>query len=84
MGRFRTKPFEVDALQWTGDNLAEVLAWAGRHAAPQPDGDLMVMTLQGSVWAKRGDWLIKGPNEVYPCKPDLFADKYEPIGEPNG
>jgi len=30
--------------------------------------------------AQRGDWIIKGvKNEIYPCKPDIFAATYEPV-----
>lgn len=79
MPRYRTKPVTVEALQWTGDNLGEVLAWASRHAVPQPDGGLMVQTLNGSVWAKPGDYLIRRDDEVYPCDPAVFAEKYEPV-----
>jgi hypothetical protein len=29
-----------------------------------------------------GDWIITGVNgEHYPCKPDIFAKTYEPVGE---
>jgi hypothetical protein len=79
---FRSRPVEVDAIQWTGDNLAEVIAWAGRHAVPQPDGGLMVQTMHGSVWAQRNCWLVKGPDEVYPCDPAVFAAKYEAVDAP--
>jgi hypothetical protein len=32
--------------------------------------------------AHLGDWIIKGiQGECYPCKPDIFAATYEPVGE---
>lgn len=31
---------------------------------------------------KRGDYIIKGlKGEYYPCKPDIFEEKYEVVGE---
>jgi hypothetical protein len=30
--------------------------------------------------ASPGDWIIKGTaGELYPCKPDIFANIYEPV-----
>lgn len=29
--RFRKKPVEIEAVQWTGENLSEVLEFVGRH-----------------------------------------------------
>ena len=32
-----------------------------------------------------GDWIIKGvKGELYPCKPNIFADTYEPVDEGGG
>lgn len=41
-------------------------------------GRLMIATLEGIMYAKTGDWIIKGvQGEFYPCKPDIFAATYE-------
>ncbi len=30
---------------------------------------------------ERGDWIIRGvKGEFYPCKPDIFAATYDPVG----
>jgi hypothetical protein len=46
------------------------VAWVGN--------DLAVCTLEGVVWARQGDYIIRGiKGELYPCKPDIFAATYE-------
>lgn len=43
----------------------------------------LVHTREGDLEAEHGDWIIKGPTgDFWPCKPDHFAAKYEPIEEP--
>jgi hypothetical protein len=38
-----------------------------------------VHTLEGTMTARLGDWLIKGvKGEIYPCKLDIFEATYEP------
>ena len=40
---------------------------------------LMIDTLEGTMSANAGDWIIRGvQGEFYPCKPDIFAATYEP------
>lgn len=39
-----------------------------------------IETLEGTMMANIGDWIITGVNgEQYPCKPDIFAKSYEPV-----
>lgn len=46
------------------------------------DGRLIISTLEGLHWADDGDWIIRGvQGEFYPCKPDIFAQTYEPTAE---
>ena len=43
--------------------------------------EITIPTLEGSHIARHGDWIIKGVRgEFYPCKPDIFAATYEPVG----
>jgi hypothetical protein len=43
------------------------------------DGRLEITTLEGTMIANVGDWIIQGvKGECYPCKPDIFAATYEP------
>jgi hypothetical protein len=40
---------------------------------------LEIDTLEGTMTAHRGDWIICGvKGEFYPCKPDIFEATYEP------
>jgi hypothetical protein len=44
------------------------------------DGNLYIPTLEGTMCASPGDYIIKGvKGEYYPCKPDIFAATYEPV-----
>lgn len=46
---------------------------------------LWIPTLEGLMLARQGDWIIKGvQGEVYPCKPDIFAETYELIAARGG
>ena len=39
-----------------------------------------IKTLEGTMRADPGDWIITGvKGERYPCKPDIFAATYEPV-----
>ena len=38
-----------------------------------------IETLEGRMSVTLNDWIITGVNgEHYPCKPDIFAETYEP------
>ena len=42
------------------------------------DQELRIQTLEGSMIASVGDYIIKGvKGEFYPCKPDIFEMTYE-------
>ena len=47
-----------------------------------PLGTLDIPTLEGTMTAQPGDWIIKGvQGELYPCKPDIFEATYEILDE---
>lgn len=92
--RFRTKPFEIEAVKFTGDNFAEVEFEF--HDDPRldfypvdedertddPDVVAQVFDYLHSTWVgvKVGQWIIKGQKgEFYPCDPEIFEAKYEAI-----
>jgi hypothetical protein len=92
MSKFRKKPVVIDAFQWTADiDQTDDPIWiveaikAGRVEIKRPviDGarlGLHIHTLEGSMVARVGDWIIRGvEGEIYPCKPDIFAATYEPV-----
>ena len=46
--------------------------------AYQTDVEMEIETLEGTMKANKGDWIIKGvKGELYPCKPDVFEMTYE-------
>lgn len=41
-----------------------------------------IHTLEGTMTAEPGDWIITGvQGEQYPCKPDIFEATYERVEE---
>lgn len=43
-----------------------------------------IKTLEGTMIAKTGDYIIRGVNgEIYPCKADIFEKTYEMVGGMN-
>ena len=84
--KYRKKPVVIEAMQLTADNVHEAAAWSGADlgytfGAPAPDA-LDIHTLEGTMAAHLGDWIIRGvQGEFYPCKPDIFAATYEPVKE---
>lgn len=76
---YRKKPVVVEAVQWTGENRAEMCEFIDPEAFEIiPRIGLVIHTLEGDHHASPGDYIIKGVNgEFYPCKPDIFAKTYE-------
>ena len=80
MAQYRKKPVVIEAVQWTGQNIAEINNFAFDHVqgAVNKDCAFLVGTLEGPHTASVGDWIIRGvKGEFYPCKPDIFAATYE-------
>lgn len=85
--RYRKKPVEITAVQWTGTNAAEVREFMGsdefvvnRRGGGPPT--VRLTTVHGdTAWARVGDWIIPEAEagRFYPCKPDVFAATYEPV-----
>ena len=79
---FVKKPVKVRAVQWTGNNYKEIDDFVGHISFPYSfDRDtLIIETLEGNHYARKGDWIIHGTNgEFYPCKPDIFEKMYEEV-----
>lgn len=89
MSRFRKRPLEVEAIQFLGitDGVARFGGDAGWLREALIDKALravvtnvFVSTLEGTMQASPGDWIIRGVlGELYPCKPDAFERTYEPV-----
>jgi len=85
MPRFRKKPVIIEAMHYTGQNVAQIIAWVGspsREISEYLTGELEIKTLEGNMKANEGDWIIRGiKGELYPCKPDIFDETYELVEE---
>lgn len=89
--KFRKKPVEIEAFRFDGSSSSRnaIRDWVSGGPEPVEGGirtsdivDLYIETLEGTMRASAGDWIIKGvQGEFYPCKPDIFASTYEPVME---
>lgn len=83
MAKFRKKPVVIEAACWDGKlpTVERLLASSKCKGVAQDltSPDLFIETLEGTMRAELGDWIIKGAQgELYPCKPDIFEATYEP------
>jgi hypothetical protein len=87
MPNYRKKPVVIEAVQWLGDNVEDMV----NHCAPmgqgepwqtepiQPGTPMTIHTLEGDHRANISDWIIRGvKGELYPCRDDIFKATYEP------
>jgi len=85
MPKFRKKPVVIEAVQWTGQNLPKLKEFCPqltKHCYDTECPTCIIRTLEGTMEASSGDWIIKGvKGEFYPCKPDIFEKTYEPVEE---
>ena len=87
MGKYRKKPIVVEAVQWfkVGDHSA-VEQWNNMDMRVCNQCSYMMhshgfcTTLECDMLVCVGDWIITEPDgkSHYPCKPDIFAARYEP------
>lgn len=91
--RYRKRPIEVDAVQWTGDNVDDVVALTGpenferldERPSDDPEATARVYDRLHSSWVlvRVDDWIIRGVRgEVYPCRSDVFEATYAPVDGP--
>lgn len=95
--RVRKRPVEVEAIQWTGDNIDAMFEFTGcdkfdlldeqqRRDCDDPDATAAVFDILHSTWVLvlPGQWIIRGiRGEFYPCADDVFAETYEPADWPD-
>lgn len=82
MKKYRKKPVIIEAVQFTGNNVDEILEFAKDSFNNPSTSEIVIPTLEGNMIASIGDYIIKGVNgEFYPCKPDIFDKTYEEVVE---
>ena len=96
--KYRKKPVVIEAIPWTGHNFREMFDFLTNNQELDKciynEGDtfrfeydgttvnLHIKTLEGTMFATCGDYIVKGVNgEFYPCKPDIFEKTYELVKE---
>lgn len=88
--RRRKKPVEVDTIQWTGDNEADVQAFCGpglflADATAADDASEATATVYDrlhSTWVGvyTGQHIVRGvQGEYYPIAEDVLAETYEQV-----
>lgn len=81
-GRFRKRPVVVDAFRFRSSRIPGWMDDVERKWELSSSGSrLLIRTLEGTVEARRGDWVIRGvEGEIYPCKHEIFVKTYEREG----
>lgn len=90
--KFRTRPVEIEAVQFTGDNHEEMKKWTedfwdDEHDAYNNFGEEVkfkgrVFDILHDTWISvaPGQWIVRGAKgEFYPCDDETFHWKYEEI-----
>ena len=96
--QFRKKPVVIEAVQYTGENIPEIINFTRNtakvmkniggsqdgHGYPQLYSKLIIPTLEGDHLCMQTDWIIQGVNgEFYPCKNDIFWKTYDRVEPDN-
>jgi hypothetical protein len=84
--QYRKKPVVIDAWRigvagspppaWVMSGVSDFIVRSGGIGTT----GLYIDTLEGTMHAEPGDWVIRGvKGELYPCKDDIFQLTYEPV-----
>ena len=82
MTKYRKKPVVIDAIQWTGDNYAEIFEFTEGNAWPtHSHSDTLAVSAMGcEMIAEKGSYIIRDKNGAYClCKEAAFNKIYEPV-----
>jgi hypothetical protein len=89
--KYRKKPIVVEAFKFYVDNIPDwfmdkvsaneiILRNCDFKRFSIDEAYCEIKTLEGTMVAKGGDYIIKGVNgEIYPCKADIFEKTYEVV-----
>ena len=87
--RYRSRPQEVDAIQWTeGTTIDGVKDWVHDRRYVRLDFDTSALWLwngEGDGWTAVpfGWWIVRGgdPDRYWPVAPEYFSAVYEQVGD---
>lgn len=83
--KYIKKPLVIEAVRYMIDD--EMPDWfmnlvSSNTIITHEDGTCDISTLEGTMKANKGDYIILGVNdEVYPCKPDIFDMTYDKVDD---
>lgn len=94
MGKYVKLPIEIEAIQFVPKNNLDMYNFlsnaprvkldftlAGKEEIPYIT-EISIETLEGTMKASIGDYIIKGVNgEFYPCKKEIFEKTYRKVGD---
>ena len=91
MCKYRKKPVVIEAIQYTRDNIHEVMNFIEEYSKEDNsryltydayNNEYYINTLEGKYLLTKSDYIICGvKGEFYPCKPDIFEMTYEKVEE---
>lgn len=81
--KYIKKPIPIEAIQWTGDNVKEILDFMSSNCPIfSSNGEITINTLEGKMNAPLGSYIIKGVDgEFYPCRKEIFETSYAKVCE---
>lgn len=87
--KYMKKPVVIEAIVFENTveclhKISEFMFGKGKEAkinyCDKESPKLIINTLEGTMYASEGDYIIKGiSGEFYPCKPDIFHKTYEEV-----
>lgn len=91
MGLYQTKPYPIEAIQWTGDNFQEVMDFleppceCKDHRRRFSGVNVIRGALYGYDWVRMehldidtGIWVVKNGPVITYVSPEDFEKRYEP------
>ena len=83
--KYRKKPIVIEAVQWNGTWTDELAEFTKGKFYFDEYGVLYIKTLEGTMVANKGAWIIKGiKGEFYPCAKEIFEQTYESVESKGG
>jgi len=78
--KYITKSTTVSAVQYCRGNKLEILEFANGNATMVGEDPIIISTLDGQVYAKISDWIVKGDQGgIYSVHNDIFHKTYEQV-----
>ena len=72
MKKYRKRPVVIEAVQWDGWDAYNISVFMDCHPTHK-NGVIYIKTLEGTMEASKGDWIIKG------VKGEFYPHKYPPL-----